>query len=158
MGDEDQSIYSWRGADIRNILEFEKDFPEAKIIRLEQNYRSTQNILQAASAVVANNIKRKGKNLWTSRQGGTKIGYYEAPDGENEALFVADYISKYLREADRSRARTTRAAVLYRTNSQSRLFEEAMRRYGLKYHVVGGFSFYERAEIKDMIFVPEGHP
>ncbi len=150
VGDEDQSIYSWRGADIRNILEFEKDFPEAKIIRLEQNYRSTQNILQAASAVVANNLKRKGKNLWTSRQGGTKIGYYEAPDGENEALFAADYIAKYLREAV-EQGETTRAAVLYRTNSQSRLFEEAMRRYHLKYHVVGGFSFYERAEIKDMI-------
>src|SRR5438876_788994 len=150
VGDEDQSIYSWRGADIRNILEFEKDFPEAKIIRLEQNYRSTQNILQAASAVVANNIKRKGKNLWTSRQGGTKIGYYEAPDGENEALFVADYIAKYLREAA-EQGENPRAAVLYRTNSQSRLFEEGMRRYQLKYHVVGGFSFYERAEIKDMI-------
>ncbi len=154
VGDEDQSIYSWRGADIRNILEFEKDFPEAKIIRLEQNYRSTQNILQAASAVVANNIRRKGKNLWTSRQGGTKIGYYEAPDGENEALFAADHVAKYLREAGRaenSGGETPRAAVLYRTNSQSRLFEEAMRRYGLKYKVVGGFSFYERAEIKDMI-------
>jgi DNA helicase II / ATP-dependent DNA helicase PcrA len=150
VGDEDQSIYSWRGADIRNILEFEKDFPEAKIIRLEQNYRSTQNILQAASAVVANNVRRKGKNLWTSRQGGTKIGYYEAPDGENEALFAADRIAKYFREATEHRE-TPRAAVLYRTNSQSRLFEEAMRRYGLKYHVVGGFSFYERAEIKDMI-------
>ena len=150
VGDEDQSIYSWRGADIRNILEFEKDFPEAKIIRLEQNYRSTQNILQAASAVVANNLKRKGKNLWTSRQGGTKLGYYEAPDGENEALFAADYIAKYLREAV-DQGENARAAVLYRTNSQSRLFEEAMRRYGLKYHVVGGFSFYERAEIKDMI-------
>jgi len=150
VGDEDQSIYSWRGADIRNILEFEKDFPEAKIIRLEQNYRSTQNILQAASAVVSNNLKRKGKNLWTSRQGGTKIGYYEAPDGENEALFAADYIAKYLREAV-DQGENTRAAVLYRTNSQSRLFEEAMRRYQLKYHVVGGFSFYERAEIKDMI-------
>jgi DNA helicase-2/ATP-dependent DNA helicase PcrA len=150
VGDEDQSIYSWRGADIRNILEFEKDFPEAKIIRLEQNYRSTQNILHAASAVVANNLKRKGKNLWTSRQGGTKLGYYEAPDGENEALFAADYISKYLREAV-DQGENARAAVLYRTNSQSRLFEEAMRRYQLKYHVVGGFSFYERAEIKDMI-------
>jgi DNA helicase-2/ATP-dependent DNA helicase PcrA len=150
VGDEDQSIYSWRGADIRNILEFEQDFPEAKIIRLEQNYRSTQNILQAASAVVANNIRRKGKNLWTSRQGGTKVGYYEAPDGENEALFCADWIARYLREAT-ERGETPRAAVLYRTNSQSRLFEEAMRRYGLKYHVVGGFSFYERAEIKDMI-------
>jgi DNA helicase-2/ATP-dependent DNA helicase PcrA len=150
VGDEDQSIYSWRGADIRNILEFEKDFPEAKIIRLEQNYRSTQNILQAASAVVANNLKRKGKNLWTSRQGGTRLGYYEAPDGENEALFAADYIAKYLREAV-NQGENARAAVLYRTNSQSRLFEEAMRRYQLKYHVVGGFSFYERAEIKDMI-------
>ena len=154
VGDEDQSIYSWRGADIRNILEFEQDFPEAKIIRLEQNYRSTQNILQAASSVVANNIRRKGKNLWTSRQGGTKIGYYEAPDGENEALFAADWIARYLREADRTendRGDRPRAAVLYRTNSQSRLFEEGMRRYGLKYHVVGGFSFYDRSEIKDLI-------
>ena len=150
VGDEDQSIYSWRGADIRNILEFEQDFPEAKIVRLEQNYRSTQNILQGASAVVANNVRRKGKNLWTARQGGTKIGYYEAPDGENEALFAADHVAKYLREAA-GRGETPRAAVLYRTNSQSRLFEEAMRRYGLKYKVVGGFSFYERSEIKDMI-------
>jgi len=150
VGDEDQSIYSWRGADIRNILEFEKDFPEAKIIRLEENYRSTQNILEAASAVVANNIKRKGKNLWTARQGGAKVGYYEAPDGENEALFVADKIAQYLKQSV-EHGETPRTAVLYRTNSQSRLFEEAMRRYQLKYHVVGGFSFYERAEIKDMI-------
>jgi len=150
VGDEDQSIYSWRGADIRNILEFEQDFPEAKIVRLEQNYRSTENILQAASAVVANNVRRKGKTLWTSRQGGPKIGGYEAPDGENEALFVADMVSKYVQEA-LAQARDARAAVLYRTNSQSRLFEEALRRYGIKYHVVGGFSFYERAEIKDMI-------
>jgi len=152
VGDEDQSIYSWRGADIRNILEFEQNFPEARIIRLEQNYRSTQNILQAASSVVAHNLKRKGKNLWTERQGGAKIGYYEAPDGENEALFSADYIAKYLREAGSdSDGNPPRAAVLYRTNSQSRLFEEAMRRYQMKYHVVGGFSFYERAEIKDLI-------
>ncbi len=150
VGDEDQSIYSWRGADIRNILEFERDFPEAKIVRLEENYRSTQNILGAASAVVANNVRRKGKNLWTLRQGGAKIGYYEAPDGENEALFAADTINRYVRQAGES-GETARAAVLYRTNSQSRLFEEAMRRYQLKYHVVGGFSFYERAEIKDLI-------
>ena len=149
VGDEDQSIYSWRGADIRNILEFERDFPEATVIRLEQNYRSTQTILEAASAVVANNLKRKGKTLWTARQGGARLGYYEAPDGENEALFVADSITRYLQEA--AGDGQPRAAVLYRTNSQSRLFEEAMRRYGLKYHVVGGFSFYERAEIKDMI-------
>ena len=151
VGDEDQSIYSWRGADIRNILEFERDFPEAKIVRLEQNYRSTQPILQAASAVVANNVKRKGKNLWTARDGGAKIGYYEAPDGENEALFVADYLNRYLDNQRREGNADARVAVLYRTNSQSRLFEEGMRRYGLKYHVVGGFSFYERAEIKDMI-------
>jgi DNA helicase-2/ATP-dependent DNA helicase PcrA len=152
VGDEDQSIYSWRGADIRNILEFERDFPNAKIVRLEQNYRSTQNILQAASAVVAHNQQRKGKNLWTSRQGGAQIGYYEAPDGENEALFAADYIQKYLQRVARENngEGDARAAVLYRTNSQSRLFEEALRRYGLKYHVVGGFSFYERAEIKDL--------
>ena len=151
VGDEDQSIYSWRGADIRNILEFEKDFPEARIVRLEQNYRSTQNILQAASSVVSHNVRRKGKNLWTSRSGGAQLGYYEAPDGENEALFAADYIAKYLAQAHSENGETPRAAVLYRTNSQSRLFEEAMRRYQMKYHVVGGFSFYERAEIRDMI-------
>jgi len=151
VGDEDQSIYSWRGADIRNILEFERDFPEARVIRLEQNYRSTQNILQAASSVVSHNVRRKGKNLWTDRRGGAKIGFYQAPDGENEALFAADYITKYLRESQTENGITPRAAVLYRTNSQSRLFEEAMRRYQMKYHVVGGFSFYERAEIKDMI-------
>ncbi len=99
VGDEDQSIYSWRGADIKNILDFEKDFAGAKTIRLEQNYRSTQVILEGASAVVAQNTQRKGKNLWTSREGGSLIGYYEAPDGENEALFIADRIKQYLREA-----------------------------------------------------------
>jgi len=164
VGDEDQSIYSWRGADIRNILEFEKDFPGAKTVRLEQNYRSTQIILEAASSVVARNAQRKGKKLWTSREGGSLIGYYEAPDGENEALFVADYIQKYLRKAaeeqaepkcgvpaDGSSSVGCKCAVLYRTNSQSRLVEEAMRRYGIAYTMVGGFSFYERAEIKDLL-------
>jgi DNA helicase-2/ATP-dependent DNA helicase PcrA len=150
VGDEDQSIYSWRGADIRNILEFEKDFPTAQTIRLEQNYRSTQVILEAAGAVVARNAQRKGKQLWTAREGGSLIGYYEAPDGENEALFIADSISKYLRKAGESDDQP-RAAVLYRTNSQSRLVEEAMRRYGISYTMVGGFSFYERAEIKDLL-------
>jgi DNA helicase-2/ATP-dependent DNA helicase PcrA len=149
VGDEDQSIYSWRGADIKNILEFERDFPNAQVIRLEQNYRSTQIILEGASAVVANNRQRKGKSLWTSRQGGSKIGYYEAPDGENEALFAADYIARYLHTVREGQER--KAAILYRTNSQSRLFEEALRRYALKYQVLGGFSFYERAEIKDMM-------
>ncbi|MBV8630397.1 MAG: UvrD-helicase domain-containing protein [Silvibacterium sp.] len=148
VGDEDQSIYSWRGADIRNILEFERDFPGARTIRLEQNYRSTQVILEAASSVVSRNAQRKGKHLWTSRQGGSLIGYYEAPDGENEALYIADTIQKYLRKSEDEQPR---AAVLYRTNSQSRLIEEAMRRYGISYTMVGGFSFYERAEIKDML-------
>ncbi len=150
VGDEDQSIYSWRGADIRNILEFEKDFPGAKTVRLEQNYRSTQIILEAASSVVARNAQRKGKRLWTSREGGALIGYYEAPDGENEALFLADYIQKYLRKAAEEQAEP-KCAVLYRTNSQSRLVEEAMRRYNIAYTMVGGFSFYERAEIKDLL-------
>ncbi|MGA7108177.1 MAG: UvrD-helicase domain-containing protein [Terracidiphilus sp.] len=151
VGDEDQSIYSWRGADIRNILEFEKDFPDAKIIRLEQNYRSTQIILEAAGAVVANNLRRKGKKLWTDRQGGSLIGYYEAPDGENEALFIADKIQAFLRAKDSSETQNGGVAVLYRTNSQSRLVEEALRRYGISYTMVGGFSFYERAEIKDLL-------
>ena len=150
VGDEDQSIYSWRGADIRNILEFEKDFPNAKVIRLEQNYRSTQVILEAAGAVVARNSQRKGKHLWTEREGGALIGYYEAPDGENEALFIADYIQKYLRKAGQEHE-DVRVAVLYRTNSQSRLVEEALRRYGINYTMVGGFSFYDRSEIKDLL-------
>ncbi|MCI0403593.1 MAG: UvrD-helicase domain-containing protein, partial [Acidobacteria bacterium] len=151
VGDEDQSIYSWRGADIHNILDFEQHFPEARVIRLEQNYRSTQNILAAASAVVANNLKRKGKTLWTSRTGGARLGYYEAPDGENEALFVADSIARYFRQAAQRGEADPRAAVLYRINAQSRLVEEALRRYQIAYQVVGGFSFYERAEVKDLV-------
>ena len=152
VGDEDQSIYSWRGADIKNILDFEKDFPEVRTIRLEQNYRSTHMILEGASAVVAQNKQRKGKNLWTSREGGSLIGLYEAPDGENEALFIADRIKRYLREAQQSETdEPARCAVLYRTNSQSRLVEEALRRYQIQYHMVGGFSFYDRAEIKDIL-------
>ena len=152
VGDEDQSIYSWRGADIKNILDFEKDFPETRTIRLEQNYRSTQMILEGASAVVAQNTQRKGKNLWTAREGGSLIGLYEAPDGENEALFIADRVQRYLRAAGQEQAdEPARCAVLYRTNSQSRLVEEALRRYQIKYHMVGGFSFYDRAEIKDIL-------
>ncbi len=150
VGDEDQSIYSWRGADIKNILDFEKDFPAAKTIRLEQNYRSTQTILEAASAVVAQNVQRKGKTLFTTREGGSLIGYYEAPDGENEALFIADRINTYLKTAGETED-TLRCAVLYRTNSQSRLVEEALRRYQIQYHMVGGFSFYDRAEVKDIL-------
>ena len=150
VGDEDQSIYSWRGADIQNILDFEKEFPNARIVRLEQNYRSTQVILEGAGAVVANNIRRKGKKLWTDREGGSLIGYYEAPDGENEALFVANRIQTYLRETS-SNNEDAHCAVLYRTNSQSRLIEESLRRFNVRYTMVGGFSFYERAEIRDML-------
>jgi DNA helicase-2/ATP-dependent DNA helicase PcrA len=150
VGDEDQSIYSWRGADIKNILDFEKEFPNARIVRLEQNYRSTQVILEAAGAVVANNIRRKGKKLWTDRQGGSLIGYYQAPDGENEALFIANRIQTYLRETS-SNNEDAHCAVLYRTNSQSRLVEESLRRFNIRYTMVGGFSFYERAEIRDML-------
>ncbi len=146
VGDEDQSIYGWRGADIRNILDFERDYPDAVVIRLEQNYRSTKNILEAASAVVANNKERKGKWLWTASDAGAKIGYYEAPDGENEALFIADTVEKLLVKNP-----LERVAVLYRTNFQSRQIEEALRRYGRKYLVVGGFSFYQRAEVKDLL-------
>jgi len=146
VGDEDQSIYGWRGADIRNILDFERDYPNARVIRLEQNYRSTKNILEAASAVVANNKQRKGKWLWTDSGAGEKIGVYEALDGENEALFIADTIERILTERP-----DEHVAVLYRTNFQSRQIEEALRRYGRRYSVVGGFSFYQRAEIRDLL-------
>src|SRR5579883_1001150 len=146
VGDEDQSIYGWRGANIRNILDFERDFPGAAIIRLEQNYRSTKNILEAANGVVAHNTELIGKSLWTEAGGGEKILLYEAPDSENEALFIADTIENRLAQNPRDRV-----AVLYRTNAQSRQIEEALRRYGRKYTVVGGFSFYQRAEIKDVL-------
>ncbi|MEI9813931.1 MAG: UvrD-helicase domain-containing protein [Acidobacteriota bacterium] len=146
VGDEDQSIYGWRGANIRNILDFERDFPGASTIRLEQNYRSTQNILSAAGAVVANNTERIGKTLWTEATAGEKITLYEASDAEAEALWIADMIQTWLAEHPKDHV-----AVLYRTNSQSRQIEEALRRYGRKYVVVGGFSFYQRAEVKDIL-------
>ena len=145
VGDEDQSIYSWRGADIRNILDFERDFPDALTIRLEENYRSSKNILECASALVAHNRQRLGKWLWTSAPAGQRIGLYEADDAVDEASFIADSIESLLRAA------SDRVAVLYRTNAQSRQIEEALRRNGRPYHVVGGFSFYQRAEIKDAL-------
>jgi DNA helicase-2/ATP-dependent DNA helicase PcrA len=146
VGDPDQSIYRWRGADITNILKFEEHFPTAKVIRLEENYRSTQNILDLASGVIKHNVERKEKALWTQNPAGEKIRYYQALDAESEARFVASKIEEHLRaEPD------IRAAVLYRTNSQSRVFEEAMRRAGLSYNIVGGFSFYERMEVRDII-------
>jgi DNA helicase II / ATP-dependent DNA helicase PcrA len=146
VGDEDQSIYRWRGADIENILSFEKDYPEARIIRLEQNYRSTQLILDAAIAVVSNNRARKGKTLWTKRGTGRRVGLYEAWDADQEAEFVAGEIERALAEEP-----DKHFGVLYRTNAQSRVLEEAMRRRGIPYRLVGGFSFYARAEIKDVL-------
>ena len=146
VGDEDQSIYKWRGADISNILNFEVHFPRTKIIRLEQNYRSTQTILDVAGAVVKNNSQRKGKTLWTSNPRGERVGYYQAYDAEAEARWVASKVLEHRRDEF-----DLRAAVLYRTNSQSRVFEEAMRRAGLQYNILGGFSFYERMEVRDII-------
>jgi DNA helicase-2/ATP-dependent DNA helicase PcrA len=146
VGDPDQSIYRWRGADITNILKFEEHFPAAKVIRLEENYRSTQNILDVASGVIKHNIERKEKALWTQNSSGELIRYFQAIDAESEARFVAGKIERHL-GADRN----IRAAVLYRTNSQSRVFEEAMRRASLSYNIVGGFSFYERMEVRDII-------
>ena len=146
VGDEDQSIYSWRGADIQNILSFEKDYPNARIVRLEQNYRSTKTILAGASAVVANNEMRKGKELWTENESGEPITYFEAADPDQEAAFVAQKVMDH-----RRRRPDTHIAVLYRTNFLSRILEEMFRRFDISYRVVGGFSFYERAEIKDII-------
>ncbi|MBI3666162.1 MAG: UvrD-helicase domain-containing protein [Acidobacteria bacterium] len=146
VGDEDQSIYGWRGADIRNILDFERDYPGATLIRLEQNYRSTKNILDAAGQVVSHNLERKGKELWTTAGPGSKILLYRGEDAENEALFIAACIEKHLRQNP-----SERAAVLYRTNFQSRQIEEALRRYGRSYLLVGGLSFYQRAEVKDLL-------
>ena len=146
VGDEDQSIYKWRGADITNILNFEQHFPDTKIIRLEQNYRSTQTILDVAGAVVKNNTERKGKKLWTSNPTGDRVRYYQAFDADSEARFVSSKILEHRQEQY-----DLRSAVLYRTNSQSRVFEEAMRRAGLQYNIVGGFSFYERMEVRDIV-------
>ncbi len=146
VGDEDQSIYSWRGADIRNILDFERDYPGASVIRLEQNYRSTQTILRAAGGVVAHNTERKGKKLWTEGQQGNSVIFFAGMDGDDEARFVAGYIGRYLDQEPGGQA-----AILYRTNAQSRLMEEALRRCGREYLVIGGVSFYQRAEVKDLI-------
>jgi DNA helicase-2/ATP-dependent DNA helicase PcrA len=146
VGDDAQSIYGFRQADIRNILGFEKQFPDAKVILLEQNYRSTQTILDAAHAIIENNVNQKKKKLWTANDGGERLYYFQAYDGDGEARFVASKIEEHQR-----RSLKDRIAILYRTNSQSRLFEEALRRMRIEYNIVGGFSFYERAEVKDII-------
>ena len=154
VGDEDQSIYGWRGADVGHILRFEKDFPGTRMIKLEQNYRSTQMILSAASAVVRKNERRIGKTLLAVRPGGETLRYFEAQDVEDEAAFVAAETDRFQRQApppSAGQAPKSRIAVLYRTNFQSRPMEEALRRYGIHYRVVGGISFYERAEVKDLL-------
>jgi DNA helicase-2/ATP-dependent DNA helicase PcrA len=147
VGDDDQSIYSWRGAEIKNILEFEKDFPDAVVIKLEQNYRSTRTILQAASAVVMNNEHRKTKVLWSDNEQGEKIEFSANDDAYAEAAFVARKII----EAKFQGLELGRIAVFYRINFQSRVFEEAFIRFQIPYEVVGALKFYERAEIKDVL-------
>ncbi len=148
VGDGDQSIYGWRGADIRNILDFEKDYPEAKVIKLEQNYRSTQVILDAANAVIANNQQRRPKRLWTANGAGTKLIHYQAQDEGDEARFVVERIQ----ELQRSKGLALgEVAVLFRTNSQSRVLEEVFVKSGINYTIVGGTKFYERKEVKDIL-------
>jgi len=153
VGDDDQSIYSWRGADIRNILEFERDYPDAKVVRLEQNYRSTQAILDVANAVVTHNRQRKGKNLWTPRGRGVPVQVVEVNDERAEAQFVASEVQKLLEgEAGAERPYAPHEiAVLYRTNAQSRVLEEQFGRYAIAYQVIGGPRFYERAEVRDLL-------
>ena len=147
VGDVDQSIYGWRGADISNILDFEKDYKEAKVIMMEQNYRSTQVILDAANAVIKNNVERKPKRLWTENSNGTPIIYYQARDDRDEADFTVKEINKMKNKG----GKLGDIAILYRTNAQSRMFEEALVKSALPYTIVGGLKFYDRMEIKDVL-------
>src|SRR5687768_12237975 len=146
VGDPDQSIYKWRGADLRNILDFERDFPEAFTVRLERNYRSTQVILDAATAVISQNRNRKEKRLYTDLAGGARIRYYRAGDDLDEAEFVSRTARTAIHDDH-----DASVAVLYRTNSQSRTIEDALRRSGTAYKIIGGVRFYERKEVKDAL-------
>jgi DNA helicase-2/ATP-dependent DNA helicase PcrA len=148
VGDDDQSVYSWRGADIGNILNFEKDFPGAKVIKLEQNYRSTQTILDAANSVIKNNFARKNKKLWTENKTGRPIIYYNAIDEREEARFIMSEIERIVVEENRD---MNEFAILYRTNAQSRVLEEACMASGIAYRIVGGFKYYDRKEVKDIL-------
>ena len=148
VGDADQSIYGWRGADMQNILDFEKDYKEAKVVLLEENYRSTKTILQAANDVIKNNRHRRPKNLWTQNEDGEEIVYYRANDEQDEAVFVAKTIEELSREAG---YKHRDFAVLYRTNAQSRTIEEALLKSNIPYTMVGGTKFYSRKEIRDVI-------
>lgn len=147
VGDSDQSIYRWRGADITNILDFEKDYPNAQTIFLEQNYRSTKYILQAANHVIENNRSRKPKKLWTENEKGEKITYYQGVTEREEALFVVDEIRSLIQEG----YRPDEIAILYRTNAQSRIMEDVLLKSNITYQIVGGMRFYDRKEIKDML-------
>ena len=161
VGDDDQSIYSWRGADLRNILDFERDWPDTAVVKLEQNYRSTQLILDAAHAVVSRNTARKDKKLWTDNAGGVRIQRFEAYNEEEEAEWIARQVeglvggrsSALTRRADDEdvRFRAREIAVMYRMNAQSRAIEEAFLRYGIRYQLVGGTRFYARREVKDAL-------
>ncbi|MBA9028685.1 MULTISPECIES: DNA helicase PcrA [Bacillaceae] len=148
VGDSDQSIYRWRGADIANILSFEKDYPNATMIFLEQNYRSTKKILEAANKVIDNNRNRKPKNLWTENMDGNKIRYFRADSEQGEAQFVAGKINEIVRDSAR---KLSDIAILYRTNAQSRVMEEVLLKSNLQYTIVGGIKFYDRKEIKDIL-------
>ncbi len=148
VGDSDQSIYRWRGADIDNILSFEKDYPNAKVILLEQNYRSTKKILEAANEVIKNNSNRKPKNLWTDNDDGDSIMYYRADGEKTEAQFVAGKIKELTEGGKRDRSDI---AILYRTNAQSRVMEEVLMKSNIQYNIVGGTKFYDRKEIKDLL-------
>ena len=148
VGDADQSIYGWRGADMQNILDFEKDYPEAKVVLLEENYRSTKKILQAANEVIKNNRNRRPKKLWTQNDDGEQIVYYRANDERDEAVFVASTINNVVREEGKN---FKDFAVLYRTNAQSRTIEEALLKSNIPYTMVGGTKFYSRKEIRDVI-------
>ena len=148
VGDDDQCIYQWRGADIKNILGFEKDYPDAKVIKLEQNYRSKGNILDAANVVIVNNANRKSKALRTEQEAGGKIKIYRAYSDGDEGAFVANQIKKI---SDDDGRRYDEFAILYRTNAQSRIFEESLRRAAIPYKIIGGTKFYDRKEIKDML-------
>ncbi|WP_375142563.1 DNA helicase PcrA [Metabacillus idriensis] len=148
VGDSDQSIYRWRGADIANILSFEKDYPAASVILLEQNYRSTQRILEAANGVIKNNMNRKAKNLWTQNDEGQKINYYRADSESAEGQFVAGKINQLVSSEGR---KLSDFAILYRTNAQSRVIEEILLKSNINYTIVGGIKFYDRKEIKDIL-------
>lgn len=147
VGDDDQSIYGWRGADISIILGFEKDYPDCQVIKLEQNYRSTGSILNAANAVIDHNMGRKGKTLWTDAGEGEKIRVYEAEDERDEAAFVCENMKRLMEKG----VSPGKAAVLYRMNAQSRVLEEALVRMGIPYRVYGGMKFYDRKEVKDLV-------